>query len=118
TDSTVLRNLGAAIAHGVIALESCRRGLAKLEVDEARLAVDLDQNWEVLAEAIQTVMRRHGIERPYERLKELTRGRRIDRDTLHAFIRDLDLPADARDRLLALTPATYTGLAARLAADI
>ena len=118
TDSTVLRNLGVALAHGVIALESCRRGLGKLEVDDARLAADLDQNWEVLGEAVQTVMRRHGIERPYEQLKELTRGRRIDRATLHEFIRGLDLPDDARERLLALTPATYTGLAARLASDI
>ena len=118
TDSTVLRNLGAALAHSLLAIESCQKGLGKLEVDGDRLAADLDDNWEVLGEAVQTVMRRHGIERPYEKLKELTRGRRIDRASLHAFIRGLDLPAEARDRLLALTPASYTGLAARLAQDI
>lgn len=118
TDSTVLRNLGPALAFGLLAMESCQRGLGKLEADDARIAADLDANWEVLGEAIQTVMRRHGIDQPYEKLKALMRGRRIDRDALHAFIRDLDLPTDARDRLLALTPATYVGLAAQLADEI
>jgi adenylosuccinate lyase len=78
------------------------------------MAADLDENWEVLGEAVQSVMRVHGLEQPYERLKELTRGRRIDRESLAAFVESLGLPDDARDRLLALTPATYTGLAARL----
>ncbi|MEX0900076.1 MAG: adenylosuccinate lyase [Gammaproteobacteria bacterium] len=118
TDSTVLRNLGAALAHSLLAMQSCQQGLGKLEVDIDRLGTDLDDNWEVLGEAVQTVMRRHGIEQPYEKLKELTRGRRIDKKSLHAFIRGLNLPAADRDRLLALTPATYTGLAAKLAADI
>jgi adenylosuccinate lyase len=118
SDSTVLRNLGAALGHALLAMQSCGRGLGKLEVDAERLAAELDDNWEVLAEAVQTVMRRHGIEQPYEKLKALTRGRRIDQASLHAFIRGLDLPAETRDRLLALTPATYVGLAARLADEI
>ena len=118
TDSTVLRALGTAFGHTLVGLDSLAKGLGKLTVAPERLDADLDAAWEVLAEAVQTVMRRHGIERPYEKLKELTRGRRIDRASLHAFIRGLDLPAEARDRLLALTPASYTGLAARLAQDI
>jgi len=116
TDSTVLRNLGVAIGHALVGWSSARRGLAKLEVDAARLDADLDSNWEVLAEAIQTVMRRHGLPEPYERLKELTRGRQgMTREALVAFVRSLDLPAEAKARLEALTPATYTGLAADLA---
>ena len=118
TDSTVLRNLGVAVAHTRIALQSTLKGLAKLEVDERRLNEDLEANWEILGEAIQTVMRRHGVEEPYEKLKALTRGRRIDKAALHAFIATLDIPAAARDRLLSLTPATYTGLAAQLAEKI
>lgn len=118
TDSTVLRNLGPALAHALLAFQSCVRGLGKLEADEARIRAELDDAWEVLGEAVQTVMRRHGIEQPYEKLKALTRGRRIDRDSLHAFIRGLELPDEARERLLALTPASYIGAAARLAEDI
>ena len=112
TDSTVLRNLGVAVAHAVIAYQSALKGLGKLAVDPARLAADLDENWEVLAEPIQTVMRRHGIENPYEHLKALTRGRRVGPAELRQFIEALDLPEEARARLLELTPAAYVGNAA------
>jgi adenylosuccinate lyase len=116
TDSTVLRNMGVALGYALLGWLSLRQGLAKLEVDRARIATDLDANWEVLAEPIQTVMRRHGIENPYEQLKALTRGRTgMTRESLHAFIEGLAMPADAKARLLALTPSTYTGLAADLA---
>jgi adenylosuccinate lyase len=116
TDSTVLRNLGAALGHAMLGWTALRQGLAKVDVDESRIAADLDANWEVLAEAIQTVMRRHGLPEPYEQLKALTRGRTgMTRESLRTFIATLDLPADAKARLLALTPATYVGLAARLA---
>ncbi|GMU71548.1 MAG: adenylosuccinate lyase [Burkholderiales bacterium] len=119
TDSTVLRNMGVAIGHALIGWNALRRGLAKLEVDGARLDADLDANWEVLAEPIQTVMRRYGLPEPYEQLKALTRGQRgMSRETLHAFIDGLALPADAKARLKALTPATYTGIAAKLARDV
>ncbi|MGH8372245.1 MAG: adenylosuccinate lyase [Gammaproteobacteria bacterium] len=118
TDSTVLRNIGVGIGHSVLAYESFLKGLSKLEADTERMAADLDANWEVLAEAIQTVMRRHGIEQPYEKLKTLTRGRRMDAENLRAFIRELDIPNDDKARLLAMTPASYTGLAAQLARDI
>ena len=116
TDSTVLRNLGVALGHAMLGWTALRQGLAKLDVDENRIAADLDSNWEVLAEAIQTVMRRHGLPEPYEQLKALTRGKTgMTRESLHAFIAGLALPADAKSRLLALTPATYVGLGARLA---
>jgi adenylosuccinate lyase len=118
TDSTVLRNIGVGIGHSVLAYESFLKGLSKLEADTERMAADLDANWEVLAEAIQTVMRRHGIEQPYEKLKTLTRGRRMDAENLRAFIRELDIPNADKARLLAMTPASYTGLAAQLARDI
>lgn len=118
SDSTVLRNIGVGIGHSVLAYESFLKGLTKLEVDADRIAGDLDANWEVLAEAVQTVMRRHGIEAPYEKLKALTRGRRIDAGSLREFIRDLDIPNDDKARLLAMSPATYIGLAAQLARDI
>jgi adenylosuccinate lyase len=111
TDSTLLRNLGVAFAHTSIALQSALRGIAKLESDEERLAADLDASWEVLAEPVQTVMRRYGIERPYERLKDLTRGHRITREDLARFIDSLDIPEDAKARLKALTPGTYIGSA-------
>jgi len=111
TDSTLLRNLGVAFAHTSIALQSALRGIAKLESDEECLAADLDANWEVLAEPVQTVMRRYGIERPYERLKVLTRGHRITREDLARFIDSLDIPEDAKARLKALTPGTYIGSA-------
>jgi adenylosuccinate lyase len=116
TDSTVLRNMGVALGYALLGWVSLEQGLSKLEADPLRLAADLDANWEVLAEPIQTVMRRHGIEQPYEKLKALTRGRGgITRETLHAFIDALELPADARARLKSLTPATYVGAAAALA---
>ncbi|MCB1823403.1 MAG: adenylosuccinate lyase [Candidatus Competibacteraceae bacterium] len=112
TDSTVLRTLGVGLAHSLVAYQSCLKGIGKLEVNTAALDADLDANWEVLAEPIQTVMRRHGIEQPYEQLKALTRGQRVDRETLRAFIADLAIPEEAKQRLLALTPAGYTGNAA------
>ena len=118
TDSTVLRALGTAFGHTQIALDALLRGLGKLTANPERLAADLDANWEVLAEAVQTVMRRYGLPEPYEQLKALTRGHGITRETLRDFIAKLDLPADARQRLLELTPATYTGLAASLATDV
>jgi len=118
TDSTVLRALGTAFGHTQIALDALARGLAKLEVAPERLAADLDASWEVLAEAVQTVMRRHGLPQPYEQLKALTRGHGISREALRDFVGTLDLPADARERLLALTPAGYTGLAATLARSV
>jgi adenylosuccinate lyase len=116
TDSTVLRNMGVAFGYSLLAYESCVRGLDKLEVSPARIAEDLEGCWDVLAEAVQTVMRAHRVPQSYEKLKELTRGKGgITREDLHAFIGTLDLPAEARERLLALTPATYVGLAPRLA---
>ncbi len=119
SDSTVLRNLGVALGHCLLAYESCLKGAGRLEVDGARLAADLEANWEVLAEAIQTVMRRHGLPDPYERLKELTRGKAgINAQVLREFIAGLDLPAPAKQRLLALTPAGYTGNAATQAEAI
>ena len=118
TDSTVLRGLGTAFGHTLVALESLRKGLGKLTVNADRLAADLDASWEVLAEAVQTVMRRHGLPEPYEQLKALTRGRGINRESMREFIEALDLPSDDKARLLALTPATYTGLAGKLARDL
>jgi adenylosuccinate lyase len=116
SDSTVLRNMGVALGYSLLGLVSCRNGLARLEVDPARLAVDLDANWEVLAEPIQTVMRRYGAPNPYEQLKALTRGKSgMTRESLHAFIDGLEIPADAKAGLKALTPATYIGNAATLA---
>ena len=118
TDSTVLRNIGVGFGYALLAYDSCLRGLNKLEVNPARLEQDLDANWEVLAEPVQTVMRRYGIENPYEQLKELTRGKGITRDALQEFIGKLAIPQDAKDLLLAMTPANYTGLAAQLAKAI
>ncbi|HET6602760.1 MAG TPA: adenylosuccinate lyase [Xanthomonadaceae bacterium] len=118
TDSTVLRALGEAYGHLLVALDSLDRGLPKLSAAAEAMATDLAGNWEVLAEAVQTVMRRHGLPKPYERLKELTRGSRISAEQLRAFIEALELPADARQRLLQLTPAAYTGLAERLAREV
>ncbi len=115
TDSTVQRNLGVAIAHTLIAIESVQKGLGKLELDLAAISTDAGAAWEVLAEAIQTVMRRYGIAEPYEKLKTLTRGQVVDQATLAAFIRALDIPAAAQERLLALRPESYTGLAEELA---
>ena len=115
TDSTVLRNLGVGMAHSVIAYESVQKGLSKLAVEPARLAADLDDNWEVLGEAIQTVMRRHGVEEPYEKLKALTRGKRVNGERLAAFIDTLDLPDAVKQELAALRPERYTGNAAEQA---
>jgi len=115
TDSTVLRNLGVAFGYSLIGYDSCMRGLRKLEIDEARTRADLDEAWEVLAEPVQTVMRRYGVENSYEKLKALTRGKGITRDALHEFIRGLSIPSEARDALLALTPAGYIGKAPELA---
>jgi adenylosuccinate lyase len=118
TDSTVLRNIGVGFGYALLAYDSCLRGLNKLEVNPQRLEQDLDANWEVLAEPVQTVMRRFGIENPYEQLKELTRGKGITRAALQEFITGLAIPQDARDLLLAMTPANYIGLAAELAKAI
>jgi adenylosuccinate lyase len=115
TDSTVLRNLAVALGHTLVALDSGQRGLAKLDADPERIAADLADRWEVLAEAVQTVMRRHGLADAYERLKALTRGRQITREALIEFIGTLDIPASERARLLELEPSAYTGLAAELA---
>jgi adenylosuccinate lyase len=118
TDSTVLRNLGVGLAHSVIAYQSSLRGISKLEVDQARLAAVLDDNWEVLAEAVQTVMRRYGIEKPYEKLKELTRGQRVNAEAMQAFIENLDIPEAEKQRLIKMTPATYIGNATEQAKEV
>jgi len=118
TDSTVLRNIGVGIAHTVIAIQSTLKGIGKLEINSDAIEADLNANWEVLAEPIQTVMRRYGIEKPYEKLKELTRGQRITPDDMRAFIEKLDIPANAKADLLALTPRGYTGYAEALAKKI
>jgi adenylosuccinate lyase len=112
SDSTVLRNLGTGIAHALIAYRAALKGIGKLEVDSAALAADLNQNWAILAEPIQTVMRRYGVASPYEKLKQLTRGEIIDAETIAAFIDSLEIPEEAKARLRALTPATYLGDAA------
>ncbi|OOG55860.1 adenylosuccinate lyase [Rhodanobacter sp. B05] len=118
TDSTVLRALGTAFGHSLVALESLKKGLGKLNVNAERIGADLDASWEVLAEAVQTVMRRYGLPEPYEQLKALTRGHGITKDSMREFIGGLDLPADAKQRLLELTPGSYIGLAETLAKDI
>lgn len=115
TDSTVLRNLGVAFAHSLIAYHALLRGLSKVAVDAQRLADDLDANWEVLAEPVQTVMRMHDVDEPYEKLKALTRGKRVDAEGMRAFVETLEIPADAKKRLMELTPASYIGAAAKLA---
>ena len=116
TDSTVLRNMGTALGYSLLGWNSLARGLTRLAVDPTRIAADLDANWEVLAEPIQTVMRRYGVENSYEQLKALTRGvSGMTRERLHAFVEGLAIPADAKTRLKALTPATYIGKAAELA---
>jgi adenylosuccinate lyase len=118
TDSTVLRNIGVGFGYALLAYDSCMRGLNKLEVNAQRLHADLDANWEVLAEPVQTVMRRYGIENPYEQLKELTRGKGISKDALREFINGLAMPQEAKDQLLAMTPMNYTGVAEQLAKAI
>jgi adenylosuccinate lyase len=117
TDSTVLRNLGVALGHSLLAYDSCLKGLGKLEVNPARISEDLDQAWEVLAEPIQTVMRRYGLPQPYEQLKALTRGQGMTEASMRGFIASLALPEADKARLLALTPASYIGLAERLALE-
>ncbi|URX61253.1 adenylosuccinate lyase [Luteibacter anthropi] len=118
TDSTVLRALGTAFGHSLVAFESLMKGLGKLNVNAERVAADLDNSWEVLAEAVQTVMRRFGLPEPYEQLKALTRGQGITKDSMRTFIAGLDLPADAKQALAELTPASYIGLADKLAREI
>ena len=114
----MLRALGTAFGHSLIALDALQRGLGKLSVNPERLAADLDAAWEVLAEPVQTVMRRHGLANPYEQLKALTRGQGITEASMREFINGLDLPADAKARLLALTPASYVGHATALARSV
>ena len=118
TDSTVQRNYGVAIAHIVIAMSSTLQGLGKLQLNEEAIQNDVENAWEVLAEAVQTVMRRHGVPEPYEKLKALTRGQAVTRELLQEFIGSLDIPEDEKTRLLDLTPEKYIGLAATLAAEI
>lgn len=118
TDSTVLRNMGVGAAYSLIAYQSASKGIGKLQLNEARLAQDLNSSWEVLAEPIQTVMRRYGIEQPYEKLKELTRGQDMSQAVIQAFVESLELPDEARAALLALTPESYTGNAAAQARAI
>ena len=118
TDSTVLRALGTAFGHALIGFDALLRGLDKLSANPDRLAADLDAAWEVLAEAVQTVMRRHGLPNPYEQLKALTRGQGINEASMREFIQGLDLPADEKQRLLGMTPGSYTGLAERMARDV
>jgi adenylosuccinate lyase len=118
TDSTVLRNLGTGFGHVLISLDSLKRGISKLEINAAAMAADLDNNWEVLAEPIQTVMRRYGIEQPYEKLKALTRGQKINAATIREFVESLDMPEAARNELIALTPASYIGNAGEQAKKV
>lgn len=118
TDSTVLRNMGVGFAYGQIAYESLRKGIGKLELNAQRLAADLDDSWEVLAEPIQTVMRRYGIEEPYEKLKALTRGQKVDQTLIQSFVESLDIPAEAKQTLLSLTPRSYIGNAAEQAEQL
>ncbi len=118
SDSSALRNMGVAVGHSLVAVEAAKRGLGRLAVDEAAAARDLAEAWEVLGEAVQVVMRRHGLPDSYEQLKDLTRGRALTRDILHQFINGLSLPAEARDYLLALTPQTYVGIAAKSVAQM
>lgn len=118
TDSTVLRNMGVAFGYALLAYDSLLRGLGKLEADAERLNADLDANWELLAEPIQTVMRRYGVANPYEKLKALTRGQRVSREDMQAFVRTLEIPDAAKAELLALTPQTYLGKAVELAQRI
>ncbi len=118
TDSTVLRNMGVGLAQSLLAYEATLKGISKLQVNQSRIAEDLDQAWEVLAEAVQTVMRRYGIESPYEKLKAFTRGKAITAPMMQEFVATLDLPQAEKDRLLALTPSDYTGNAQHQAASI
>jgi len=119
TDSTVLRNMGVAIGHTLLSYDSCNKGLNKLEANLERLAVDLEDAWEILAEPIQTIMRRYGVSNPYEKLKKLTRGKDgITKETIHKFIDDLAIPDTEKKRLLKMAPQNYIGKAAKLARKI
>ena len=118
TDSTVLRNMGVGLGYTMIAFASLDKGISKLQLNEEKLAADLDASWEVLAEPIQTVMRRYGIEEPYEKLKALTRGNVMDQATIQSFIDTLDIPETAKTELKALTPASYIGNASAQAKNI
>ncbi|HBS51407.1 MAG TPA: adenylosuccinate lyase, partial [Coxiellaceae bacterium] len=118
TDSTVMRNLGVAIGHSMLAYKSLDKGLSKLEIDQVAFKKDLNNHWEVLAEAIQTVMRRYNIDAPYEKMKALTRGQKIDQKMLQKFINKLNIPKPVKQKLLKLTPETYLGDAGKLAKDI
>ena len=118
TDSTVLRNMGVGLGYALLGYDSCLRGMGKLEVDAAKMLADLDANWELLAEPIQTVMRRYAVPQAYEKLKELTRGNRVTREGMQAFVATLEIPAEAKAQLLKLTPWDYTGKAAELAKRI
>jgi adenylosuccinate lyase len=115
TDSTVLRNMGVALGYAALAYQALMAGLNKLEINEVAIAQDLDNAWEVLAEPIQTVMRRYGLPQPYEQLKQFTRGAAMTQALMHGFIAGLDIPEAEKTRLLAMTPASYTGKAAELA---
>jgi adenylosuccinate lyase len=115
TDSTVIRNVGVALGHALLAYQSLATGLQKLEINEARLAEDLEAAWEVLAEPIQTVMRRYGLSGAYEHLKEHTRGKKVTQQDLQGLIAQLSIPQEAKERLLALSPQSYIGLAEQLA---
>jgi adenylosuccinate lyase len=118
TDSTVLRNLGVGLGYCLVAWDACMRGLDKLEINTAAIDQDIDDAWEVLAEPVQTVMRRYGLPQPYEQLKALTRGKGITREALRDFVAGLDLPADAKKRLAEMTPRSYVGLAIELARTV
>ncbi|MNU74648.1 Adenylosuccinate lyase [compost metagenome] len=118
TDSTVLRNIGVAFGYATLAYASLATGLGKLEINQEALADDLEASWEVLAEPIQTVMRRFGVQGAYEQLKEVTRGKTVTAEALHGLIRSLAIPEEEKARLLAMTPASYTGKAAELARRI
>lgn len=118
SDSTVLRTLGTGLAHSLIGYTSLLKGLSKVEANTVSISADLDNRWELLAEPVQTVMRRYGVPNAYERLKELTRGKGIDKDAMRAFIKTLEIPDDAKDRLMQLTPSTYIGIAPTLARGI
>ncbi len=118
TDSTVMRNLGVAFGHSIIAYHALLKGLSKVALNQSRLAEDLDTNWEVLAEPVQTVMRMYEVESPYEKLKELTRGKRVDAEGMRTFVESLTIPDDAKKRLLSLTPGSYIGAAAKLAREV
>ncbi|HEX5487087.1 MAG TPA: lyase family protein, partial [Limnobacter sp.] len=118
TDSTVLRNLGVGLGYALLAYESCLKGLGKLEINHSAIEQDINQAWELLAEPVQTVMRRYGLPNPYEQLKELTRGKGITQDALQSFISTLAIPEHERTRLLEMTPASYIGMAATLAKAI